>query len=77
MLEWLRSPEIQAFLPIWGASLATLLGVVKLWEVFWRDRLRLATSYMLTGEPGGAHEIVIVNLSPVPVHVANWGSGSV
>jgi len=59
-------------LAVWGAILSTILGIVKLWEAFWKDRVRLATTYSLTGERGGAHQIVIANLSPLPVQVSHW-----
>jgi len=59
-------------IPAWAAVVSTSLAAIKIWETFWRDRIRLATSYSLTGETGGQHEIVVANLSPVPVQVSDW-----
>jgi hypothetical protein len=57
---------------IWGAGLSTLLAAVKLWEAFWKDRLRLETTHSFDGRPEEPDEITIVNLSSVPVQVAYW-----
>ncbi|MBW3245272.1 hypothetical protein KUV57_21665 [Epibacterium sp. DP7N7-1] len=59
-------------IPAWAALVSTSLAAIKMWETFWRDRIQLETSYFLTGEPGSQHEIIVANLSPVPVQVANW-----
>lgn len=59
-------------IPTWAAFVSTTLAAIKVWETFWRDRIRLATSYSLTGEVGGQHEIIVANLSPVPIQVSNW-----
>ena len=55
-----------------GSVTAFILFGVKLWEIFWRDRLRLDTTYCFNGEPSVPDEVTIVNLSPIPVNVANW-----
>jgi hypothetical protein len=57
---------------VWGACVSTLLGLVKLWETFWKDRLRLSTTYYFGSRDGTANEITIVNLSGVPVQVSHW-----
>jgi hypothetical protein len=59
-------------LAMWGAIVSTGLAGIKIWETFYKDRLRLAKSYMLTGETGGEHEITVANLSSVPVQVSSW-----
>lgn len=56
----------------WGATLSTLLGGVKVWETFWRDRIRLATSYRLNSYEGIPDEIVVTNLSSQTVQVSGW-----
>ncbi len=56
----------------WAALVSTSLAAIKIWETFWRDGIRLASSYILSGETGGQHEIVVANLSPVPVQVSDW-----
>ena len=57
---------------VWGAALSTSLGFVKFWETFWKDRIRLDTSYSWSGQEGAIDEIVIANLSSVPLQVAYW-----
>jgi hypothetical protein len=57
---------------IWGAVVSTILGLVKLWETFWKDRIRLATTYSFTGEEGAPDTITVANLSGAPVQVSGW-----
>jgi hypothetical protein len=57
--------DVQFWLTVWGAALATMLGAIKLWEV-WKDRLRLATTYSFTGQEGAPDQITIINLGPLP-----------
>lgn len=57
---------------IWGAAVSTSLGLVKLWETFWKDRLRLETTYSFIGLREEADEITVVNLSGLPVQVSHW-----
>ncbi|MFK4770135.1 hypothetical protein [Rhizobium sp. ZW T2_16] len=59
-------------LSVWGAAISTGLAWIKIWETFWKDRTRLDTTYTFTGERGGEHEIVIANLSSLPVQVSSW-----
>ncbi|MBB3610962.1 hypothetical protein [Rhizobium sp. BK602] len=59
-------------LAMWGAFISSGLAVIKIWETFFKDRLRLDKSYLLTGETGGEHEITVANLSSVPVQVSSW-----
>jgi hypothetical protein len=63
---------VVAMSAIWGACVSTILGVVKLWETFWKDRIRLTTSYSFTQEEGAADTITVVNLSGAPVQVSGW-----
>lgn len=55
-----------------GLTLSTALFCIKIWEAFFKDRVRIDTTYLLSGETGGQHEIVIANLSPLPIQVAHW-----
>jgi hypothetical protein len=64
--------DLRDWLSAWGAGLATILAAMKIWEVFLKDRVRLASSYSFTNQEGEPDEIIIVNLSPVPVQVASW-----
>lgn len=59
-------------IPVWAAVVSTSLAAIKVWETFWRDRIRLATTYSLSGEAGARHEIVVANLSGVPIQVSDW-----
>jgi len=45
---------------------------VKFWEVFWKDRIRLETSYSFSGAPWDVDEIHIVNLSGVTLQISHW-----
>lgn len=56
----------------WAAIVSTGLALIKIWETFWRDRIRLDSTYLLTGERDMPNEVVIANLSPIPVQVAHW-----
>jgi hypothetical protein len=62
----------EKFLTISGSIIAFMLGITKLWELFWKDRVSLASTYCLNGHPDVPDEITIVNLGPVPVHVSHW-----
>ncbi len=64
--------QIKFWLLIWGAGLSTLLGLLKLWEVFWRDRIKLSTTYSFTGAEGINDEVIIVNRSDSPVQISHW-----
>ncbi len=57
---------------IWGAILSTLLAGVKIWETFWKDRIRLTTTYSFSDEPSTDDTITVVNLSGVPIQVSHW-----
>lgn len=56
----------------WAAIVSTGLAMIKIWETFWRDRIRLDSTYLLTDERDVPNEVVIANLSPVPVQIAHW-----
>jgi hypothetical protein len=64
--------KIKFLLLLWGAGLSTILGLIKLWETFWRDRVKLSTTYSFTGAQGVADEITVVNRSDQPVQVSHW-----
>jgi hypothetical protein len=57
---------------IWGAGVSTLLGLVKIWETFWKDRLRLEATHSFIDPCEKADEITVVNLSGLPVQVSHW-----
>jgi hypothetical protein len=59
-------------LAAWGALISTLLAGVKLWESFWKDRVKLDTSYSFIGLDDVPDEITVVNLTSIPVQVMSW-----
>jgi hypothetical protein len=63
---------IKFWLLVWGAGLSTILGLIKLWETLWRDRIRLLTTYSFTSADQVDDEITVVNLSDRTVQVAHW-----
>lgn len=77
-LAWLETIKEQVqtnsavLISLVSLGISCFLFFVKLWEAFWKDRIKLDTSYFLTGERGEPHEVVIANLSPMPVQVSHW-----
>lgn len=63
---------ILAICAVWGASVSTILGMIKLWETFWRDRIRLVTSYYFCGHEDIEDRISVANLSPKPIQISYW-----
>lgn len=59
-------------LSIWGGILSTILAIIKIWEVRYKDRPRFATAYAFTDMPGEPNTITIANLSSLPVQVSHW-----
>lgn len=55
-----------------GTVLAWILFLIKVWETFFRDKLRLVTTYSFNSLENVSDTISIVNLSPVPVMVSHW-----
>lgn len=68
-IETLNATEMLTY---WGAGISTLLAVIKIWEVFWRDRLKIDHSYWFTGLESEADTITLYNLSPFPIQVMSW-----
>lgn len=56
---------------IWGAFLATVLAVIKLWEVF-SDRPKLTSDWSFSSSPTSGNIIVIVNVAKTPALVNYW-----
>ena len=58
-------------LALWGASVATALGLLRVFE-FWRDRRpRLQTSYIWRGDPETGNDLLLINDSKVPASIYN------
>jgi hypothetical protein len=64
--------DIQPWFTALGSVVAFVLFAIKIWEVFFKDRVRLESSYSFTGEVSGTDEVTIVNLSPRPVQVRTY-----
>ncbi|MEY9328214.1 hypothetical protein ABIA20_005248 [Sinorhizobium fredii] len=72
MTPTLEPTNLLPWLTVWGAVLSTGLACIKIWETFWKDRIRLAKSYSFAGEGGPASTISIANLTALPVLVSSW-----
>ncbi|MDR3401746.1 MAG: hypothetical protein P4L99_04530 [Chthoniobacter sp.] len=55
----------------WGASLSTLLALIKLWEI-WRQRFRVEISYNFTSETDIGNKVLIRNLTGSPIILTHW-----
>jgi hypothetical protein len=64
--------QIKLWFLVWSVGLSTILGLIKLWETLWRDRIKLSTTYSFTSANKVDDEITIVNLSDRTVQVAHW-----
>ncbi|WP_449302244.1 hypothetical protein [Pseudoxanthomonas mexicana] len=56
------------FVAIWGATLSTVLGVLKVAE-YWRDRFRLEIDYDFTNDPSEGNKITLRNLTARPITI--------
>ncbi|MGQ4272620.1 hypothetical protein [Terrihabitans sp. B22-R8] len=63
------------WLGFWGAAVSTFLAVLRIWEFFFRDRIRLATTYSFDSRPEVGEEVTIANLSADAVQIAYWTIG--
>lgn len=66
----MTASTLTVVLAVWGAFVSSVLAGIKFWETFWRDRLRLSSTYSLSGQDGSPHVITIANLSSLPVQVS-------
>lgn len=69
--DW-NPTDVLPWIALWGAAVSTGLACIKLWETFWKDRLRLASTYNFIGEGGPESTISIANLTALPVLVSSW-----
>jgi hypothetical protein len=76
----MSNPSALSTTPVawWGAVLATVLALTKVWEL-WRDRFRLDVSYSFAGLPEIGNKILIRNIGSRPLILTHWnplyGSG--
>lgn len=56
---------------IWGAAVSTILGVVKLSEMY-RDRFRVTVSYSFSSAPDGSKKVIVSNLGSRPFILCYW-----
>ncbi|PND19034.1 hypothetical protein CN934_24995 [Ensifer sp. MMN_5] len=71
MAGW-EPTSILSWLTLWGACVSTGLAGIKIWETFWKDRIRLDTTHLFVGEGGPPSEISVANLTSLPVMVSSW-----
>lgn len=64
--------DLVTFYSVWRAALSTILGTIKLWELLNADKVRLDSIYVFRSLDELDDEIVVSNLSPKPVQIANW-----
>jgi hypothetical protein len=55
----------------WGAALATVLALIKVWEL-WRDRFRLDVSYNFSGLSSIGNKVLIRNIGSRPLILTHW-----
>lgn len=70
MIELLPA-HTSELLALWGAAVSSGLAGIKIWETFWKDRVRLASTYSLTDQDGEPHTITVANLSSLPVQISS------
>lgn len=63
--------DAKMLLEWWGASLSTVLAIVKLWEA-WRDRSRTDVSSIVRSDAALGNSILVRNLSNRPVILEYW-----
>lgn len=59
------------YLAGWGAALSTVLFAIKLWESFWKDRIKIESTYLIAYGGDNPHRITTANMSSVPIQVSN------
>jgi len=64
--------DLAPWVALWGAVVSTVLAAVRLWEFQNQKRITLDSTYVFRGHPDLDDEIVIANLSLLPVLVSGW-----
>ncbi|GGC61670.1 hypothetical protein [Chelatococcus reniformis] len=64
--------ELTPWLASLGFLLSAGLAMLKVWETFIRDRLRLVADASLTILEDEPDEITVMNLSPFPIYVSHY-----
>ena len=62
---------LTTFLSIWGATVASGLAGLRVWEV-WQERARLSVTCSFSSDPRTGHEIIIQNPSTTPFMISYW-----
>lgn len=70
--ELATSAGATLLIALMGLLLSAINITYTIWDKLSAKRLRLATTYFVTGEDGTPDTITIVNLSPFPVQVSYW-----
>ena len=59
------------YLGLWGASLSTLMAVLKIFEL-WKSRIKVDVTYQFTSSEEIGSKIIISNLTPRPIGITYW-----
>lgn len=69
MIE-ITAGQLSGLLALWGAGVSTGLAGIKIWETFWRDRIKIESTYSISFDGEWPHRITVANMSSVPVQVS-------
>lgn len=70
MIE-INGNQFGGLLALWGAVVSSGLAGIKIWETFWRDRIKIESTYSISYSPEWPHQITIANMSSIPVQVSS------
>lgn len=65
------SLQLEIIIAVWGAVLSTVLGSIKIWEVY-QSRPQVSVSYLVTSDPEHGNEIFVENTSATPLMITYW-----
>ncbi|MBN8190345.1 hypothetical protein JF540_27210 [Salipiger thiooxidans] len=63
--------QLEIIIAVWGAVLSTVLGSIKIWEVY-KSRPQISVSYSVTSGPEHENEIFVENTSATPLMITYW-----
>lgn len=63
--------QLEIIIAVWGAVLSTVLGSIKIWEVY-QSRPQVSVSYLVTSDPEHENEIFVENTSATPLMITYW-----
>ncbi len=63
--------QLEVIIAVWGAVLSTVLGSIKIWEVY-QSRPQVSVSYSVTSDPKRENELFVENTSSTPLMITYW-----